>query len=95
MTEVVAGAPKNLYVELILQVAGGSLAFVLVFIPAIGLDLLVNYIAHNPNVTPDFVFVLKMAKRALLFLDCLLGAIFMLTHVVKFARLAWEDLCEH
>lgn len=85
----------NLYVALGLQVLGGSLVFVLVFVPAILLDWMITWLSGSHAVSGTLLGVMKGAKLVLLGLDCVIGGVFLISHVFKFLILAWKDIrCE-
>lgn len=82
----------NMYVALGLQILGGSLVFVLVFLPAALLDVMINWLSASHTVSHTLLAVMKGAKLVLLALDCVIAGVFLASHVFRFFVLAWKDV---
>lgn len=86
--------PRVSALAVVLQIAGGMFVFLIVFTPAVILDVAITQLSSSHAVSALLMGVMKAAKYVLLVIDCVVGVLFLVAHLLKFARSIWDEMRE-
>ena len=77
--------------ELVVHVLVGSVLFAIIFVPAVGLDLLVSWLKEALSISDFVAILLTWTKYIIAGIDAVLYVIFMLRMGWLFVTKLWEQ----